>query len=107
MTTAVKALDVDGLLAAARDKTGLTDFGDEWFVEPLRVLVAALAGEARLSELGLTLTRRRLTALLADRLRLRRLQAENPAAGRIPARDLDAVVGDLLPPAVSRRRARG
>jgi hypothetical protein len=79
MTTAVKALDVDGLLAAARDKTGLTDFGDEWFVEPLRVLVAALAGEARLSELGLTLTRRRLTALLADRLRLRRLQAENPA----------------------------
>jgi hypothetical protein len=79
MTTAVKALDVDGLLAAARDKTGLTDFGDEWFVEPLRVLVAALAGEARLSELGLALTRRRLTALLADRLRLRRLQAENPA----------------------------
>jgi hypothetical protein len=79
MTTAATALDVDGLLAAARDKTGLTDFGDEWFVEPLRVLATALATEARLSELGLALTKRRLTALLADRLRLRQLQAEHPA----------------------------
>jgi hypothetical protein len=78
MTTAVKVLDVGGLLAAARDKTGLTDFGDEWFVEPLRVLTAALVAQARLSELGLALTQRRLTALLADRLRLRRLLATNP-----------------------------
>jgi hypothetical protein len=79
MTTAAAALDVDGLLGAAREKTGLTDFGDEWFVEPLRVLVAALATEARLSELGLALTGRRLTALLADRLRLRQLQSSQPA----------------------------
>jgi sulfotransferase family protein len=81
MTTAetARVLDVDGLLAAARDKTGLDDFGDEWFVEPLRVLTAALVDEARLSELGLALTQQRLTALLADRLRLRHLQSENPA----------------------------
>ena len=81
MTTAetARALDVDGLLAAARDKTGLDDYGDEWFVEPLRVLTAALADEARLSELGLVLTQQRLTAMLADRLRLRHLQSENPA----------------------------
>jgi Sulfotransferase family len=69
---------VEDLLAAAREKTGLTDFGDEWFVEPLRVLVTALAEEARLSELGLALTHRRLVALLADRLRLRQLQREHP-----------------------------
>ena len=81
MTTAETAriLDVDGLLAAARDKTGLSNYGDEWFVEPLKVLTAALVDEARLSELGLALTQQRLTALLADRLRLRQLQAENPA----------------------------
>jgi hypothetical protein len=81
MTTAETArdLDVDGLLAAARDKTGLSDFGDEWFVEPLQVLTSALVDEARLSELGLALTQQRLTALLADRLRLRDLQAKNPA----------------------------
>lgn len=75
----MNSLDLDGLLAGARSKTGLTDFGDEWFVEPLRVLVTALAAEARLSELGLALTQRRLTALLADRLRLRQLQSEQPA----------------------------
>jgi hypothetical protein len=76
--TTTHALDVDGLLTAARDKTGLSDFGDTWFVEPLRVLVDALVAEARLSELGLALTQRRLVALLADRLRLRQLHREHP-----------------------------
>ncbi len=66
------------LLDAARERTGLADYGDEWFVEPLNVLVGALNEEARLSELGLELTRRRLTALLGDRLRLKALQAEHP-----------------------------
>lgn len=81
MTTAetARALDLDGLLDAARTKTGLSDYGDEWFLEPLQMLTTALADEARLSDLGLALTQQRLTALLADRLRLRQLQAENPA----------------------------
>src|SRR5215213_2893504 len=80
MTTAetARALDVDVLLAAARDKTGLTDYGDDWFVEPLEVLTTALADEARLSELGLDLTKRRLIASLSDRLRLKQLQADHP-----------------------------
>ena len=78
MSTAetANALDVDGLLAAAREKTGLDDYGDEWFVEPLTVLTTALVDEARLSEMGLALTQQRLTALLADRL------ATAAAAGR-------------------------
>lgn len=71
-------ITVDDLLAAARDKTGLADYGDEWFTEPLHHLVTALNDEARLSELGRALTQRRLVALLADRLRLRRLQADHP-----------------------------
>jgi hypothetical protein len=66
------------LLAAARERTGLTEFGDEWFVEPLGVLVGALNAEARLSEVGEALTRRRLTALLGDRLRLRALLEKHP-----------------------------
>ncbi|TXL60805.1 sulfotransferase family protein [Aeromicrobium terrae] len=74
----MSALDVDTLLGAARDKTGLSDYGDEWFVEPLRVLTKSLEQEARLSELGLMLTQQRLTALLSDRLRLRDLQAQHP-----------------------------
>ena len=35
-------LDEAGLLAAARRRTGLSDFGDPAFREPLRVLLAAL-----------------------------------------------------------------
>jgi hypothetical protein len=69
---------VDDLLATAQAKTGLTEYGDDWFVEPLRVLVDSLNTEARLSPMGLELTRRRLTALLADRLRLRAVQREHP-----------------------------
>ncbi|MGH3878752.1 MAG: sulfotransferase family protein [Actinophytocola sp.] len=69
---------VDDLLHTARERTGLTDYGDEWFTEPLKVLVEALNTEARLSELGLALTRRRLAALLADRLRLRALRKQHP-----------------------------
>ena len=56
------ALDVQGLLDAARDKTGLSDYGDEWFVEPLTVLTKALADEAKLSEMGLALTKSRFIA---------------------------------------------
>ncbi|GAB3491080.1 sulfotransferase family protein [Amycolatopsis cihanbeyliensis] len=78
MTATTAPLDVDLLLASARDKTGLFEFGDDWFLEPLGVLVAALNEQARLSELGHELTRRRLIALLADRLRLRALQREHP-----------------------------
>lgn len=71
-------LEIDALLSAARAKTGTHDFGDDWFLEPLGVLVEGLNTEAQLSELGFALTQRRLTALLVDRLRLRALQAQHP-----------------------------
>lgn len=71
-------LKVDDLLAAARSKAGRDDFGDEWFLEPLGVLVEALNDEAQLSEMGLGMTQRRLTALLVDRLRLRDYQDAHP-----------------------------
>ncbi len=72
-------LTVGELRAAATDKTGLDDFGDDWFDEPLGVLVRSLSEEARLSELGHQMTRRRLVALLVDRLRLRELVRTHPA----------------------------
>jgi hypothetical protein len=74
----VDELRSEDLLAAARAKAGLERFGDEWFLEPLQILIESLNAEARLSELGLDLTRRRLTALLVDRLRLRDLQRRHP-----------------------------
>jgi len=69
---------VDALLDAARAKAGENEFGDEWFREPLGVLVDALNDEAQLSEIGAQMTERRLVALLVDRLRLRALQREHP-----------------------------
>ncbi|WP_439656111.1 sulfotransferase family protein [Lentzea sp. HUAS TT2] len=76
--TVTTALNVPELLEKACAKTGLTDFGDDWFREPLDVLVGSLNTEAALSPLGFELTRHRLTALLSDRLRLRALQRANP-----------------------------
>ncbi|MFI6099372.1 sulfotransferase family protein [Lentzea sp. NPDC051213] len=73
------ALNVEELLAKACAKTGLSDFGDYWFSEPLDVLVSSLNTEAALSPLGFELTKHRLTALLSDRLRLRELQRKNPS----------------------------
>ena len=71
-------LSVDALLDAAKAKAKYDRFGDDWFLEPLGVLVEALRDEARISTLGLQMTERRLTALLVDRLRLRKLQSDNP-----------------------------
>jgi hypothetical protein len=45
-------LDVQTLCALARRQTGLDDFGDPWFLEPLEVLVAALKEEASLNTIG-------------------------------------------------------
>src|SRR3954466_6195246 len=71
-------LAVNDLMKAACDKAGSADFGDEWFLEPLSVLVKSLNDEANLSEIGEQMTARRLTALMVDRLRLRALQKEHP-----------------------------
>ncbi|HEX7307375.1 sulfotransferase [Lentzea sp.] len=76
--TVTTELNVSELVEKARAKTGLSDFGDDWFREPLDVLVRSLNTEAALSPLGYELTKHRLTALLSDRLRLRGLQRANP-----------------------------
>lgn len=71
-------LDVDRMVAAARRKTGFSDFGDEWFLEPLEVLVESINAEARLTPLGQTIQRSRIVSALATRLRAERLLREHP-----------------------------
>lgn len=84
-------LSVDALLDAAAAKAGHDRFGDDWFLEPLGVLVESLNTEARLSETGLMTTERRLTSLLVDRLRLRRFQGEHPEVA-----DVDVPVAAVI-----------
>ena len=66
------------LLENATQKAKYDTFGDDWFLEPLSVLVDALNSQAQLSEIGQQMTERRLTALLVDRLRLREQQELHP-----------------------------
>ena len=61
-------LEEDAVLADARARAGLSDFGDESFREPLRVLLRSLAEEARLSEIGRATQHARIVDSLATRL---------------------------------------
>ncbi|MFN2378243.1 MAG: SDR family NAD(P)-dependent oxidoreductase [Candidatus Binatia bacterium] len=78
------SLDFDSLLAAARRKTGLEDFGDPYFREPLRVLLASLENEAGLHALGRAVMRGRIVGMLANRLRVEALFREHPEIEAIP-----------------------
>jgi Sulfotransferase family len=71
-------LDPASLLAAARRRERLDDFGDASFEEPLRVLCAAYESEADLSAVGRVLVRELLVGLLVTRLRLAALWRAHP-----------------------------
>jgi hypothetical protein len=73
------ALTAEDLLAQARERTGLDDFGDPIFREGLDVLCDALAN-APLSDLGRMVWRGRLHGHLVSRLRIVDWLARHPAA---------------------------
>ncbi|MFN8625783.1 MAG: sulfotransferase [Candidatus Binatia bacterium] len=74
----VPGLDPENLLATAAKRTGLSDFGDRSFREGLEQLVAALEGEARLSQIGRIGTRARLLDNLCTRLQLIEYRQQHP-----------------------------
>lgn len=71
-------LDMDELVRKARGKTGLTDFGDDRFREPLGVLISSVNVEAGLSSLGRTIVHKRLLDALVIRLRAEELFRRYP-----------------------------
>jgi hypothetical protein len=72
------SLDAEALIAAARKKTGLTDFGDASFRNGLEVLTRALDTEAQLHPLGRLIMRQRLIGLLVVRLKAQALFTRHP-----------------------------
>jgi hypothetical protein len=86
-------LEVEALLAAARDETGLDDFGDERFVARLRILTHALATEGRLSDVGRVMAHRQLVQLLKNRLKVEALVRRHPEIAREPIRAPIVIVG--------------
>jgi hypothetical protein len=71
-----RRLSSEAILDAARRWTKLSDWGDERFREPLRILLDSLEDDARLNSMGRLLCRLNCTHLAANRLRVRQfLQA--------------------------------
>ena len=71
-------LDERSLLDDARRSTGLEDFGGDDFLEPLRVLLASLEDEARLTLMGRLLARSDVLNLLENRLQIRETVRRSP-----------------------------
>jgi len=78
-------LDADELLAEAAAKSGLSDFGDDAFLEPYRIFVRALDREARLHALGRLIARSDVVNWLENRLGLTDWRKRHPeiAAERV------------------------
>jgi hypothetical protein len=75
-------LDAARLIADARRRTGLSDFGDAAFREPLERVVRSLDGEARLNLVGRIAARQDLLRLLSNRLRMIDDAKRNPEIAR-------------------------
>lgn len=78
------SLAPEALLEAARRRTGLSDFGDASFREPLAVLARSIEDEARLHPVGRLITRERLIGVLANRLRVADALASDPLIAANP-----------------------
>jgi hypothetical protein len=69
MEPARTSFEPKAVLDEARSRTGLADFGDDGFMEPMRRLLIALEVEARLNEIGRISQFERIVGLLVNRLR--------------------------------------
>lgn len=71
-------LERNALLAEARRRTGLSEFGDTWFHIPLDKLIECMHAEAKLSERGVGLWADKLTTFLENRLIRNQLIRDHP-----------------------------
>ena len=77
-----RPMDADALLHRASRETGLTDFGDEIFLEPLRTFLASCSSEAALGLVGEAATRWDVTRFLVNLLRMREAERQDGAIVR-------------------------
>ncbi len=79
-------LDEQSLVRAAKKQTGLSDFGDGPFLEPMRLLLESLECDAQLSLLGRTIAKTEIIRLLSNRLQMVRDREKNPQIGDVEIR---------------------
>jgi len=78
MSTAATVQPLQAFLEQAKQQTGLENFGDSSFIEPLEHLIAALNSEAQLSEIGQYQAESSIAKGLANRLRIEDYIARHP-----------------------------
>jgi hypothetical protein len=88
-----KPITVDGVLSDARRKMGLSDFGDEAFLEPLEVLVDSINREAALNPVGHMIIRGRIVGVLANKLVAQDTIKQHPEILDIPVEAPVVVAG--------------
>ena len=71
-------LDKDQLLQEAIDQTGLQDFGEDDFQQPLEILIAALNTEAKLNDFGTFRAQHTINSGLTNRLKIQQYLSEHP-----------------------------
>lgn len=81
--------------AQAKRATGLSDFGDPWFRQPLRLLLPALREEARLNAMGRMIAHGSLLKLLKERLWAQALLAKHPEIRDRPLAQPIIIVGPM------------
>lgn len=79
--------------AEACRRTGLRNFGDPWFEEPLGVLLAAMHDEARLNAIGVEIYGERLLTGLCNRLKIRDFIDRHPDVHQMPVEVGAVIVG--------------
>ncbi len=72
------SFDLDDLLAQASAETGLDDFGDDWFREPMGVILRALDTEAGLSAWGRISSQSQMLTHMKNRLQVEAIVHEHP-----------------------------
>jgi hypothetical protein len=70
-------------MLAAEAETGLNDYGDPWFREPLEVVCTAYREQGGLSAVGRTMTWMQLLSMLKNRLLVEQYVAEHPEVERV------------------------
>jgi sulfotransferase family protein len=86
-------LDVDGIVADARNATGMHAFEDESLLDRLAAQVAALEADVGLSGLGRYIVRERLVGLLKGRLRFEDFVRRHPESLEVELAPPIIVVG--------------
>jgi hypothetical protein len=88
-----RPLTPDPLIKVAIDRTGLQDFGDTSFIDPLARLLRACSAESALGIVGRSATRWDIVRFLSNLLTIREAARQHPAMGVAPIRQPIFITG--------------